>query len=111
MFLDTFIYKYEDVSKHLSIIEALQIETFYIFKNLITYCKSDARYIIENNKACMSDMSDMSEVSEVSEVSDMNEFGCEAEEDNDNYGTVFSLHKLIERKHILDYIRFNNINL
>ena len=36
VFLDTFIFKYEDVSNHISIIKALQIEAIEIFKKLIT---------------------------------------------------------------------------
>jgi len=79
VYLDTFIFKYEDISNHISIIKALQIEAIEIFKNLINYCKKDAKYIISNIKGID---------------------GSEAD----------TCH-LLERKHIMDYLKFNNISI
>jgi hypothetical protein len=76
VFLDTFIFKYEDISQHIHIVKALQIEAIYIFKNLINYYKTDADYIITNIKGIEDNMS-----------------------------------HLLERKHIMEYLKFNNISI
>ena len=76
-YLDSFIFKYEDVSSHITILKALQIEAFDIFKHLINYSKKDNDYIISTIK------------------------GIEYDETYD----------LLERKHILDYLKFNNVSI
>ena len=76
VYLDTFIFKYEDISNHISIIKALQLEASEIFKQLINYCKKDAAYIISTIKG----------------------IGCD------------SCH-LLERKNILDYLKFNDVSI
>jgi hypothetical protein len=76
VFLDTFIVKYKDISNHISIVKALQIEAIELFKNLINYCKTDAAYIITTIKSI--------------------------EEDTTH---------LLERKHIMDYMKFNNVSI
>ena len=92
MYLDIFINKYANkyansAGSHLDIIDALQIEAIDIFKNLINYCKSDVKYIIDNIKGIVYD-------------------------DCTNEGSFSgSTHKLLERKHIMDYIKFNSISL
>ena len=79
LFLDTFIFKYEDVSNHISIVKALQIEAIEIFKKILNYCKKDAAYIISSIK------------------------GIDGSEDN-------TCH-LLERKHIMDYLKFNDMSI
>jgi hypothetical protein len=79
LFLDTFIFKYEDVSNHISIVKALQIEAIEIFKKLLNYCKKDAAYIISTIK------------------------GIDGSEDD-------TCH-LLERKHIMDYLKFNDMSI
>ena len=77
LYIDSFIFKYEDVSSHITILKALQIEAFDIFNHLINYCKKDNDYIISTIK-CI--------------------------EYDDTYD-------LLERKHILDYLQFNNVSI
>ena len=76
MFLDTFIFKYEEVSSHIHIVKALQIEAIEIFRNLFNYCKTDSAYIISNIKGIEDDTS-----------------------------------HLLERKQILEYLKFNNVSI
>ena len=76
VYLDTFIFKYEEISSHIHIVKALQSEAIDIFKNLINYCKKDAAYIISTIKG----------------------IGCD------------SCH-LLERKNILDYLKFNDVSI
>lgn len=76
VFLDTFIFKYEDVSNHISIVKALQIEAIEIFKKILNYCKKDASYIISTIKGIEND----------------------------------TCH-LLERKHIMDYLKFNDMSI
>jgi hypothetical protein len=71
IYVDKFIMKYENKENSVSIVDALKIDAYQIFQNLLNYCKYDREYIIENIKSIES----------------------------------------IERKHIMDYLKFNNIHL
>ena len=96
VYLDAFCNKYEDANKyvdHLNIVEELQKEAIEIFKNLMNYCKNDVKYIIDNIKGLV-----------------CNDGMCEGVGTGGTGGTGGN-HKLLERKHIMDYLKFNNINL
>lgn len=83
VYLDIFCNKYEYACEQLNIIEALQIEAIEIFKNLMNYFKNDVKYIIDNVKSIV----------------------C-TDGNNDN-----TSYKLLDRKNIIDYLKFNNISL
>ena len=88
IFLDKFIFKYEDVSSHLTIIEALQIESIDIFTTLISNKGSDS-------------------IEKIDQIDIIKKNGgsiCITENGNE-------IQKLLERKHIHDYLKFNSINL
>ena len=101
IFLDKFIFKYEDVASHLTIIEALQIETIDIFKTLISI-KS------KNNSRVLGQGQDDSQGSQGIDSIDIIQ-------KNGGINCIFEdesrIQKLLERKHILDYLKSNNINL
>ena len=61
LYLDTFIFKYEEISNHIHIVKALQIEAIEIFKQLLNYCKKDAEYIISHIKGIEDDTSHLLE--------------------------------------------------
>lgn len=97
VYLDIFCDKY--VGCQLTIIEALQIEASEILKNLMNYCKSDVNYIIDTIK----------------DIAGSDGSGGSGDSGDDSGGgngdSSGSTHKLLERKHIMDYLKFNNINL
>jgi hypothetical protein len=88
IFLDKFIFKYEDVSSHLTIIEALQIETIDIFTTLIS----------------IKDSNSIDQIDQIDIIKKNGGSRCITEKGNE-------IHKLLERKHILDYLKFNSIYL